>query len=399
MHRQQQRTEERKMKILHIFANHKWTGPADSALSLARALRKKHKVVFMCGGAPSGQRNLLKEKADEFGVPVIVNNALRKHLEPLTTFHAMRFAAHILRHDKADIIHTHLVNDHFVTAAALWFTQSKLPLVRSYYEDSRTRYDRARNKILMRCRTNAAIVFSKGAAEELRKMGMKDSGIHIIDPAVDVHRFNPVRKLPDMRAKFCFGADDFVIGIVARVQRHREFEIVLEATRRVRHIVPNLRVLVVGRGTHISEVLIEPSRAMGLSDIVKSVGYLDGDSYIGALEAMSAKVFMVPGSDGTCRAVREAMAMGKPVIATRRGILPEMVNDGVEGIIIDPDPKSLANAMIRLASSPELVKTLGENALRKAHERFSLRRQAENTEKLYQEILRASSSKSSHIVQ
>ena len=377
------------MKILHIFANYKWTGPADAALSLARSLQEKHNVTFMCGGAPRGQQNQVKEKAHEFGVPVIVNNSLRKHLEPLTAFHAMRFAAHILRHDKADIIHTHLVNDHLITAAALWFTQSKLPLVRSYYEDNQTRSDRLRNKILMRSRTNATIVFSTEAAKELRKMGMKDSGIHLIDPAVDVHRFNPARNLPDMRAKFCFGADDFVIGIVARVQRHREFEIVLEATRRVRHIVPNLRVLVVGRGTHINEVLIDPSRAMGLSDIVKSVGYLDGDSYIGALEAMSAKLFMVPGSDGTCRAVREAMAMGKPVIATRRGILPEMVNDGVEGIIIDPDPKSLADTLIRLAGSPDLVKTLGENALKKAHERFSLRRQAENTEKLYQNILQA----------
>lgn len=379
------------MKILHIFANYKWTGPADAALSLARALREKHNVTFMCGGAPSGQQNQVKEKAHEFGVPVIVNNALRKHLEPLTAFHAMRFAAQILKHDKTDIIHTHLVNDHLVTAAALWFTQSKLPLVRSYYEDSRTGPDRAKNKILMRCCTNAAVVFSIGAAEELRKMGMKDRRIHVIDPAVDVHRFDPDRNLPDMRAKFSFGADDFVIGIVARVQRHREFDIVLEATRRVRHIVPNLRVLVVGRGTHINEVLIEPARAMGLSDIVKSVGYIDGDSYIGALKAMSAKLFMVPGSDGTCRAVREAMAMGKPVIAARRGILPEMVGDGVEGIIIDPDPKSLANTLIRLAGSPELVKTLGENALKKAHERFSLRRHAENMETLYEEILQASS--------
>lgn len=378
------------MKILHIFANYKWTGPADAALSLARALREKHNVTFMCGGAPRGQQNQVKEKAHEFGVPVIVNNALRKHLEPLTALHSMRFVAHILRHNKADIIHTHLVNDHLITAATLWLTKSKLPLVRSYYEDSRTRSDRVRNKILMRCCTNATIVFSRSASEDLQKLGIKDQIIHAIDPAVDVKRFSPVRNLPDMRAKFCFGVDDFVIGIVARVQRHREFDIVLEATRRIRHIVPNLRVLVVGRGTHINEVLIEPSKAMGLSDIVKSVGYLDGDSYIGALEAMSAKLFMVPGSDGTCRAVREAMAMGKPVIATRRGILPEMVNDGVEGIIIDPDPESLANAMVRLACSPDLVKTLGENSLRKAHDRFSLHRQAENTEKLYQEILQSS---------
>ncbi|MBW1812225.1 MAG: glycosyltransferase family 4 protein [Deltaproteobacteria bacterium] len=384
------------MKILHIFANYKWTGPADVALSLARALREKHKIVFMCGGAPSGQRNMLKEKADDFGVSVIVNNALRKHLKPLTVFRAVRFSKYILRHVKADIIHTHLVNDHLVTAAALWLIQSKIPLVRSYYEDSRTSSDRAKNKILMRCRTNAAIVFSRRAAEEFQKLGMKDRRIHVIDPAVDLHRFNPDRNLPDMRARFCLGANDFVIGIVARVQRHREFDIVLEATRRVRHIVPNLRVLVVGRGTHINEVLIEPARAMGLSDILKSVGYLDGDSYVGVLESMSAKLFMVPGSDGTCRAVREAMAMGKPVIATRRGILPEMVGDGVEGIIINPDPENLADAMIRLANSPELVRDLGGNARRKAHERFSSRCQAESTEKLYEEILRASSPKAGH---
>jgi len=386
------------MKILHIFANYKWTGPADAALSLARALGEKHNVKLMCGSAPRGQQNQVKEKAQEFGVPVIVNNTLRKHLEPLTAFHAMRFIAHILRHDKADIIHTHLVNDHLIAAAALWFTQNKLPLVRSYYEDSRTRSDRVRNKIFMRCCTDATIVFSRGAAEELQKLGIKDQRVHAIDAAVDVHRFNPRRNLPDMRSRFGLGADDFVIGLVARVQRHREFDIVLEAIRCVRESVPNLRLLVVGRGTHINEVLIEPARAMGLSDIVKSVGYLDGDSYVGALKAISVKVFMVPGSDGTCRAVREAMAMGKPVIATRRGILPEMVNDGLEGIIINSNLKSLANAMIRLAGSPELVKTLGENALRKAHERYSLRRQAENTENLYEEILRASSPKSSHHV-
>jgi glycosyltransferase involved in cell wall biosynthesis len=377
------------MKILHIFANHKWTGPADAALSLAHSLKEKHEVAFMCGGAPRGQRNLLREKADDLGGPVIVNTALRKHLKPVTAFRAVKFVTHILKHDKVDIIHTHLVNDHFVAAAARWFLQSKIPLVRSYYEDSLTPSDFVRNKILMRFGTNAAIVFSRGAAEELRKLGMKNCRIHAVDAAVDLHRFNPDRNLPDMRARFCFNMDDFVIGIVARVQRHREFDIILEAVRRVRNRVPNLRVLVVGRGTHIHEVLLKPAQAMGLSDIVTSVGYLDGESYVGALEAMSAKLFMVPGSDGTCRAVREAMAMGKPVIATKRGILPEMVSDGVEGIIIDPNPESLANAMVRLANSPELVKTLGKNALRKARDRFSLRRQAEHTEKLYQEILQA----------
>ena len=128
-----------------------WTGPADAALILVRSLQMNHNVIFMCGGAPSGQQNQVKEKAHEFGVSVIGNNALRKHLEPLTVFRAMRFATGILGHEKADIIHSHLVNDHLITAAALWFTKSKLPLVRSSNEDSRTRSDRVRSKILLCC--------------------------------------------------------------------------------------------------------------------------------------------------------------------------------------------------------------------------------------------------------
>ena len=110
-------------------------------------------------------------------------------------FRAMRFATGILGHEKADIIHSHLVNDHLVMAAALWFTQSKLPLIRIYYKDSRTGSDRAKSKILIRCRTIAAIVFSIGDAEELQKLGIKERRIYAIDPSVDVNRRFASRRL------------------------------------------------------------------------------------------------------------------------------------------------------------------------------------------------------------
>ena len=62
---------------------------------------------------------------------------------------------------------------------------------------------------------------------------------------------------------------------------------------------------------------------------------------------------MVPGSDGSCRAVREALACAKPVIAARRGILPELIEDGKTGILIEENPADLARAMMTMINDTD----------------------------------------------
>jgi glycosyltransferase involved in cell wall biosynthesis len=62
---------------------------------------------------------------------------------------------------------------------------------------------------------------------------------------------------------------------------------------------------------------------------------------------------LVPGSDGSCRAVREALACAKPVIAVRRGILPELIRDGETGILIEEKPADLARAMLAMTRDGE----------------------------------------------
>jgi glycosyltransferase involved in cell wall biosynthesis len=57
---------------------------------------------------------------------------------------------------------------------------------------------------------------------------------------------------------------------------------------------------------------------------------------------------LVPGSDGSCRAVREALACGKPVIATRKGILPELIRDGETGLLIEERPADLVRAILSM---------------------------------------------------
>src|SRR5262249_35702034 len=95
----------------------------------------------------------------------------------------------------------------------------------------------------------------------------------------------------------------------------------------------------------------------------------------------------VPGSDGSCRAVREALALGKPVIAARRGMLPELVRHGETGLVIDDEPGELARAIVELARDRERRAKMSARARQDAEKRFSFDVFAAALERVYAEVL------------
>ena len=177
-------------------------------------------------------------------------------------------------------------------------------------------------------------------------------------------------------------SSDVVVGIVARLQRHRRYEVFLEAMKLVSITHTHVKAIIVGRGTYAEEVAYSPVREMGLEDVVIMAGYRK-DDYLDVLALFDMKVFLVPGSDGSCRAARELMAMGKPIIAARRGMLPEIVDDGVNGLLIDDSPENLAAAIIKLAGNMEMREKMGQKARDRTLSSFSLEMQGERVEKFY----------------
>jgi glycosyltransferase involved in cell wall biosynthesis len=99
-------------------------------------------------------------------------------------------------------------------------------------------------------------------------------------------------------------------------------------------------------------------------------------------EFKNSDLFILPcviadhgGRDISPNALIEAMAMKLPVISTRIAAIPEIVEDGVSGILVSPnDENGLAEAVRRLIRDPSLRKNLGENARKRIEERFDLRR-------------------------
>jgi glycosyltransferase involved in cell wall biosynthesis len=373
------------MKIVHLLANWKWTGPAEPAANLVLALRARgHEVWFLSGRPPRGRRNWVAEAAARRGLAITGGLALRKHWSPLDTYRDARRLRGLLAEWKPDLIHCHTRNDHVVAAAAA----GSLPIVRTVYDGAMVRGRRERTNLARR--TAFLACASEAVRKEVVARGLlPEARTATVEAAVDLARFDPGRSLPDLRGEFRIEPGDFVLGIVARIQPRRRFDVFFDALDRTAAEVPHLRVLVVGRGTHMERVAVERAKQGVLGDRIVFAGYRTGDEYVATLGLLHAKVFLWPGSDGSCRAVREAMAMGVPVIAARVGMLPEIVTDGSDGLLVPHDPEALSFAVRRLALGAGERDELAAAARATALRRFDLAAQAARVESIYREVLAA----------
>jgi glycosyltransferase involved in cell wall biosynthesis len=232
------------------------------------------------------------------------------------------------------------------------------------------------------------ITFSERAKrEDAEHFRLPLERVRRISPALDLNRYDPHREFKEMRSSFGIGPQEIVIGMIARFQRYRRTAVFLEAVKKIAEEFPNFKVLLVGRSSQMEQSVVQPMKRLGVEKWVVLGGYRTND-YLDTLASMDIFVFLMAGSDGTARALREAMAMGKPVIVANRGMLPELVEDGISGLVVNDTPEGLANAVLRLLHHPEMRETLGKGAYQKAHHDFQLDRQVEAVENFYQEMLK-----------
>ncbi|MEK6766601.1 MAG: glycosyltransferase family 4 protein [Planctomycetota bacterium] len=380
------------MKILHLFSDWKWTGPAEPALNLCVELKKRgHDVTLACGKAmddypfPPDSESVEKSAYERGLVPVTRFN-LSKHFRFFKAVSDVKKLSAFMNDGEYDIVHVHRNQDHLVGGIAARRTGRRLPVVRTSHDGVALKKD-LRNKICLTRLTDKLITVSeKARVADMNRFGLSKDKIIMINASIDCRRFNPGNGHLTHRDKFGIKKDDIVVGIIARIQTHRRFHILLKAIKIASQEVPKLKLLVIGRGTKEKQLLTEPTRTMGLEDVVIHTGYRTTD-YVEAVSCMDFNIFLMPGTDGSCRAVREVMAMGKPVIAANRGMLSTIVDDNVTGLVIDDTPENLAMATVRLSKDSELRKKMAEASLKKAQDVFSQESMAEKVESVYKELL------------
>lgn len=376
------------MKILHLFSNRKLTGPAEPVLGLCSELKRQGvDVRFACCSAGNDRMTAVRNRAEELGLEPIVSFQLKKHFELKGNLQDMRTMPAFLRNNGIDIVHAHLDNDHLIGAHAARRAKSGMVVLRSCYK-GRGPKRTIRNRYIFGKYTDGVIVPSGIADRTMReKFRFRADRVWLVGGAVDVDRFDPARVRRNMRPEFGLTADDFVVGIIARIQTHRRFEVLLDAMKRVSKRDAKIKLLIVGRGTKMKQLTVDPVKRMQLTDSVKFAGYQTGSDYVDTLACIDAKVFLVPGTDGTCRAVREAMAMGKPIIAARRGMLPEIVDHGSNGIVIDDSPAALAEAILHMAQDQDRFRAMADDAFKKARREFRPDAQASKIIRIYEKLI------------
>ena len=228
-------------------------------------------------------------------------------------------------HEGVDLINVHHSHDHILGGIAAWWSKRRPVVIRTDHErDAMT--PNLGNRLLVSRLTDGILTFSEMARQkDSTDLPIHEERVGRVGVALELERYDPKGSYRDMRGVFKIARDDMVIGMVARFQKYRRTEIFLRALKRLVVEFPHVKALLVGRSSQIRESVIEPTNRLGLDASVILAGY-QTENYLDTLAAMDIFVFLMAGSDGTARALREAMAMGKPTVVARRGMLPEIVD-------------------------------------------------------------------------
>jgi len=177
-----------------------------------------------------------------------------------------------------------------------------------------------------------------------------------------------------------------VITTVANLRRGKGHDVLLRAAADVLRRYPDVRFQLVGDGP-LRPALEREAGALGIADRVDFLGHRD--DVVDLLRASDA--FAFPSlMEAFPNAVMEAMSMALPVVATRVGGIPELVDDRENGRLVEPgDPAALANALVEVLEAPEAAAALGAAAYGTVRARYSFERMTRAFERLYQDLLQA----------
>jgi len=186
----------------------------------------------------------------------------------------------------------------------------------------------------------------------------------------------------DLRASFAPGGEKLVIH-VSNFRPVKRVTAAVEVFRRIHAAVPS-RLLMVGDGPDLAEAA-EQAKAAGLGDAVRFLG--DQEQVVPLLSA--SDLFLMPSAQESFGlAALEAMACEVPVVASRVGGVPELVEDGVTGILCPPDGlAAMADASIRLLTDDALHRRMAQASRKRAVERFTDTKIVPMYEHYYDEVL------------
>ena len=388
-------SDKQPIRVLRVIARLNMGGPALHVAYLAKGLQTRGYHTTLVAGKLARGEDSMAFVADELGVDVVALGALHREVSPLYDPVAIARLVGEIRRVRPHILHTHTAKAGAVgRAAALLAGEARPPVVvhtyhghvlKGYFDPLRTKFFRETERALAKHSTRL-IAVGPQVRDDLVELGVASpEKFSVIRLGIDLES----RVLSeDRRAEFrrLFGIPDerFVVGWIGRMTAIKRVDDILLSFKKLRDRGVDATLCLVGDGPDREAVEQHASR-LGIVRDILFVGYQrDVAPYYAFFDA-----FVLPSAnEGTPVVAIEALAAGRPVVATRVGGVPDVVTDGTDGFLVDVgDTGALADRLEQLARDPGLRRTMGAAGREQVVPRYRVERLVDDIDALYRELL------------
>ena len=334
---------DRTLNVLQTDFHQSWSGQTARVLYLSRELARRGHAVTIATRAGS----VLGQRARQAGLKVFDRVLFKKPGDLIALSHDIRTLGKLLRGENFDLVHVHGSQDTWAVALALKAYSLKQPVLMTRHNSKPVGFH-AFNRWLYRSAIRRVVAVSAGTAEKYRQFFdaniLRREDVVVIHSCIDVERFGRALHPEKIRAELGASAEDPIIGLVGRIDRDKGHLVLLDAMPQVLQAFPGALFVFVGKGGRMQRIVAEAVAERGLQRSVKLLGFREDVPDLTA--AMDVSVLPALGTDSSPAVLKEAFFLGKPVVASRIGGIPEIVTEAA-GILVAPgDAQSLAGAIV-----------------------------------------------------
>jgi len=362
------------MRILHVNTERTWRGGEQQTLYLLEALGRRK--VFCHLVSQPGSPLTAKARAASLEVfPV----AMRGEFDVPACLRIRR----LIRRFGYDIIHSHTSHGHSLAYFASLGCGTRRLVTRRVDFSIFRRSFLGLNGVKYRHMAHGYIAISDAVRQVMEKDGIRGERIFVVPSGVDPQRLagSSGRRL---RGEFGIEADERVVINVAHLAGHKGQQYLVQAIAHVVGKIGRVRFFIIGSGERM-QPLQRLAASLGIGGRIVFTGFRQD---VGGFYDIADLFVMSSIQEGLGTAVLDALALGKPVVATDAGGLPEIIRDGQTGRLVPAaDPVALARGIIELLENRELAGRLARRGQQMVREEFSVDAMAEKNIAVYRRLL------------
>jgi glycosyltransferase involved in cell wall biosynthesis len=341
------------MKILHLVSCRGWSSDAYWAARISAELeRAGHDVTLVC---KRGSEDRVISRAREHGASRVETLGFASGMKPASDASDVRRLVRWL--EQTDIIHVHRGKEHWLAVVANRVASRPRPLVRTRHIVQPIRAH-ALNRWLYRRATSLVVTVTEAIRQQyLAADLLPPDRVVALPGGVDVTRFHPRSDGAAVRRALGQPLEAPLVGLVSGFRVMKGHQVAIQAASRLAEGGRCFHMVFMGQGALESRVRQSIATA-GLTSRISVFGV--APDLPAAMAAFDVALYPALESDGMSRVVFEYLAMGKPVVASRVGVVPEVLRDGETGLLVPPgEAGALAEALDRLLADPALRAELG----------------------------------------